>query len=77
MKGMAAMTLNDAAEQLGIDASTLRHQIRNGRLKATKMGPVWTVTSAEVERYRATKLGRPGRPLAKAPRKRAAATAAA
>ena len=70
------MTLNEAAASLDRDASTLRHQIRNGRLRATKIGPVWTVTPAEVERYRLTKLGRPGRPLSAKPRKRKKAAAA-
>lgn len=67
---MATMTLNEAAAALELDASTLRHQIKNGRLRATKLGPVWTVTAAEVERYRLTRLGRPGRPVAKTPAKR-------
>src|SRR3954462_8832033 len=76
-EGMATMILSDAAELLELDASTLRHQIRNGRLKATKLGPVWTVTTAEVERYREANRGRPGRPLKSAPRKRRKTTAPA
>lgn len=46
------LTLEEAARQLGVAASTLRVQIRNGKLRATKVGPVWTVTPKEVERYR-------------------------
>jgi hypothetical protein len=30
---------------------TLRWQVRNGKLKARKVGPVWTVSEREVERY--------------------------
>jgi len=64
------MTLTEAALELGVDSSTLRHQIANGRLRAVKLGPVWTVTPREVERYRATNLGRPGRMVATDPRRR-------
>jgi excisionase family DNA binding protein len=46
------MTLTEAAERLGLSPSTLRVQIRNGRLKARKVGRDWHVTPAEVERYR-------------------------
>lgn len=46
------MTLNEAAAALGVAASTLRHQIRNGKLKARKVGRDWHVTAREVERYR-------------------------
>ena len=52
------MTLQQAAALLGVTAATLRWQIRNGQLRATKLGPVWTVTRREVERYRAQHLGR-------------------
>lgn len=46
------LTLTEAAAQLGLDASSLRHQIRNGKLRARKVGRDWTVTEREVERYR-------------------------
>jgi excisionase family DNA binding protein len=52
------MTLAQAAAALGLDASTLRRQIARGSLRARKVGPVWTVTRPEVERYRAAHLGR-------------------
>ena len=45
------MTLTEAAKVLGIDPGTLRVQIHNGKLKARKIGPIWTVTPREVERY--------------------------
>lgn len=54
------ITLSEAARSLGLAASTLRWQIKNGRLKAVKVGPVWTVTEREVERYRA-EVRRPDR----------------
>lgn len=46
------LTLTEAAEQLGLSAETLRWQIRNGKLRARKVGPIWTVSEREVERYR-------------------------
>lgn len=46
------LTLNEAAELLRLDPSTLRHQIANGKLQAKKVGPVWTITVREYERYR-------------------------
>lgn len=46
------MTLNEAAESLGVVPATLRQQIRHGRLRARKMGRDWYVSEDEVERYR-------------------------
>jgi excisionase family DNA binding protein len=45
------LTLAEAARRLGVHASTLRHQIANGRLKARKIGRDWTVSEREVDRY--------------------------
>jgi excisionase family DNA binding protein len=56
------MTLNEAAAALGVAAATLRSQVRNGRLRATKRGRDWHVTPGEVERYRRESRGHPGRP---------------
>jgi excisionase family DNA binding protein len=46
------MTLIQAAALLGVTAATLRQQIANGKLRATKRGRDWFVTPKEVERYR-------------------------
>ncbi len=56
------LTLTEAAAQLGVAASTLRHQVQAGRLRARLVGKTYVVSGREVERYRATSLGRPGRP---------------
>jgi excisionase family DNA binding protein len=56
------LTFAEAAEQLGIASSTLRHQVQVGRLKARLLGKAYVVTDREVSRYRATSLGKPGRP---------------
>ena len=46
------MSLPEAAQPLGLAPSTLRHQIKNGKLVAKKLARDWFVTEAEVERYR-------------------------
>lgn len=45
------MTLKEAAAALGLSVDTLRWQIHNGKLNASKIGPLWVVERAEVERY--------------------------
>jgi excisionase family DNA binding protein len=47
------ITLMEAGARLGLSPSTLRWQIRNGSLRARKIGWAWTVTEREVERYAA------------------------
>jgi excisionase family DNA binding protein len=47
------MTLPEAAQALGLAPSTLRHQIKNGKLAARKVSRDWYVTAEEVARYRA------------------------
>ena len=54
------LTLSQAAQELGLSPDTLRSQIRYGSLKATKVGPVWTISKAELARYRERSLGRRG-----------------
>lgn len=58
---MKSLTVTEAAASLGLARSTLLHQITKGAIKATKVGPIWTITEREVERYRATSKGKPGR----------------
>ncbi len=55
------MTLPEAAALLDVVPATLRQQIANGRLRATKRGRDWWLTRAEVERYQRESLGKPGR----------------
>jgi excisionase family DNA binding protein len=61
-RAAGVLTLTEAAEHLGISPETLRHQIKNGRLKAEKLGSFWVVAEDELERYRSASRGRPGRP---------------
>ena len=47
------MTIPEAALALGLAPSTLRHQIKNGKLRASRMGRSgpWFVSAGEVARY--------------------------
>lgn len=56
------LTLTEAAARLGLAASTLRHQVQAGHLRARLVGKTYIVTARELERYRAEHLGQPGRP---------------
>lgn len=56
------LSLAEAAELLGVAASTMRQQARSGALRAQKVGTTYVVTPAEVERYRRENLGKVGRP---------------
>jgi hypothetical protein len=56
------LTLTETASQLDISAATLRHQVQGGRLAARLLGKTYVITDEELERYRATSLGKPGRP---------------
>ena len=53
------LTLTEAAAELGINAATLRHQVQGGRLAARLFGKTYVITTDELERYRATSLGKP------------------
>lgn len=46
------LTLAEAAKRLNLSPETLRWQVRNGKLRARKVGPVWVITPGELERYR-------------------------
>lgn len=45
-------SIPEAARILGLAPSTLRHQIKNGKLRARQVSRDWYVTTEEVERYR-------------------------
>jgi excisionase family DNA binding protein len=45
-------SITQAAKLLGLAPSTLRHQVKNGKLRAVKVSRDWYVTTEEVERYR-------------------------
>ena len=45
------LPLGEAAGLAGLSPTTLRVQIRNGRLRARKQGRDWFVTRADLARY--------------------------
>jgi len=63
------LVLSEAAERLGLRPVTLRTQIKNGVLKARRLGSQYVVTEREVERYRREHLGKVG-PKPKGSKKR-------
>jgi hypothetical protein len=68
-------TLAEAAVELGVAPSTLRHQAQTGVLRAELFGKTYVVTAGEIERYRRDHLGKAGRPVGakdSRPRKRPA-----
>lgn len=52
MTDVKLVPLAQAAEQLNLSTSTLRHQIRNGAFEASKLGRDWVTTQKEIDRYR-------------------------
>lgn len=55
------LSLADAATLAGVDASTLRHAIRDERLTAEKVGRDWLIDRSEIERYMRERKPRPRR----------------
>jgi excisionase family DNA binding protein len=55
------VTVEQFANALNLAQATVRRQIANGRLKATKRGRDWDIPDDEIVRYRAESLGQPGR----------------
>jgi excisionase family DNA binding protein len=53
-------TVTQAAERLGLHRTTLLRQITRGILHAKRLGSVWVISAAEVERYRHTHQGKVG-----------------
>jgi excisionase family DNA binding protein len=58
---MEYLTVAEAAAELGLNPATLRSQIRYRAIEARRVGPIWTISRKEVERYRAESLGKAGR----------------
>lgn len=58
---MEYLTIAEAAVELGLNPATLRSQIRYGALAGKRVGPIWTISRKELERYRTESLGKSGR----------------
>jgi excisionase family DNA binding protein len=46
------MTVQEAAERIGLKPVTVRLYIKQGRIKATPFGRNWSIDAAEVERFK-------------------------
>jgi excisionase family DNA binding protein len=55
------ITVRQAARYLGVTPEHTSHLIRDGRIAARKVGPIWIVSRDELRRIKPT-LGRIGRP---------------
>lgn len=62
-------TLVEAGERVNLSPNTLRAQIKNGVLPATKIGKTFVVRPKDLDRYMRDHAGRPGRPKKNAPRR--------
>jgi excisionase family DNA binding protein len=58
---LAGYTTTEAAASLGLAPTTVRTQIARGRLQARKVGRDWIIRASDLEHYRSTVLGHPGR----------------
>ena len=56
---MALLSAKEAAKELGVNDSRVRHLIYAGRLKATKIGNSWVIDTKDLEAVRHRKPGRP------------------
>lgn len=54
------LTVTQTAAVLGLNRNTVLRQITRGALYAKRLGSIWVVSPAEVERYRHTHLGKDG-----------------
>jgi excisionase family DNA binding protein len=52
------LTVTEAAQRLGLSRSTVLNQVRAGVIRAERMGPLWVISEAEVERYEREHRGR-------------------
>jgi excisionase family DNA binding protein len=62
MAELALISVQEAAERLGLSAMTVRHHIASGQLPAVKRGGSWWLDARQVERMRRMPSGL-GRPL--------------
>jgi len=54
-------TVSEAARILGVHRSRVWVLVRDGRIKATRAGPIWLIERADLDRYRALPPAPPGR----------------
>jgi len=56
---MKLLSANDAAKILGVHHSRVRVLIREGRLKAQKVGRAWVILEKDLKKLKILKRGRP------------------
>ena len=56
---MKLLSANDVADILGVDHSRVRVLIRQGRLKAQKIGRTWVILEKDLKKLKILKRGRP------------------
>jgi excisionase family DNA binding protein len=61
------MTTDEAAALLEVSRGRVHHFIKEGRLKAEKIGRDWHIKEADAKRFKTTlrPVGRPAKPAAK------------
>ncbi len=52
------LTVEEAAEQLGLTATTIRSAIRQGKIQSKMLSRIRLIDPAELERYRTDHLGK-------------------
>lgn len=52
-------TVTKAAQQLGVDASTVRRWCESGLLSARKLGKTWIIAQDAIDHFERPKLGSP------------------
>ena len=56
---MKLLSVNDVADRLGVHHSRVRVLIRQGRLKAQKIGVSWVIREKDLEKLMIKPRGRP------------------
>ena len=56
---MKLLSVNDVAKRLGVHHSRVRVLIRQGRLKAQKIGRTWVILEKDFKKLKIFKSGRP------------------
>ncbi len=62
--GEEMLTINQAAERLGLSRKTLWLQVNRDVLHAVQIGIMWVIAASELERYAHENKGKPGRKAA-------------
>jgi excisionase family DNA binding protein len=56
---MRLLTTLEVADRFGVTPFAVAYWIRNGRLKAQKLGKTWVIDEADLESFKRPPAGRP------------------